>query len=163
MRLCRQEYESRTDSVRLNLTGRDGVLIHQYPGILLVLGIVSYSALSLTALNLGSMRPPSATRSRKAAGSRSRRGWNRCMIQTATRTTAGANKNKNATMNIYSANEIGCRILSILAHEAKPACVARATWSRASDERVPSVCVTSGRPAARLRIDFGCTRCTNAA
>src|SRR5664279_1033570 len=39
MCLCRQGYESRTDSV-VSLTGRDGVLIHQYFGLRVMLGIV---------------------------------------------------------------------------------------------------------------------------
>jgi len=116
------------------------VLIHQYFGIRLVPGIV------VTALNLGSIRPPSATRARKAAGSRSRLGWNRCMIQTATRTTAGANKNKNATMTMHSENRIGCRILSLLAPEAKPPRIARRAVTPLRMNGVPSVCITQESP-----------------
>jgi hypothetical protein len=77
------------------------------------------------------------------------------MIRTAIRTTAGANKNKNATMATHSENGIGeCRIVPIIAHQAKPA--------RACHCRILIGSLDSSRLAQRLRIDFGGTGCTNA-
>jgi hypothetical protein len=58
-------------------------------------------------------------------------------------------------MATHSENRVGeCRILPIIAHQAKPA--------RACRRRIPIGSRDSSWPAQRLRIDFGGTGCTNA-
>ena len=86
------------------------------------------SAISPESANLGSARSPTSICSIKGSGSRSRFGWNHCMIQTASRTTVGANKSKDVTIDIHSGLVLEAKGRLLAGPPCRHRCLIHSTW-----------------------------------